>query len=173
VPRRRAGGAGAAAAAGGGAAGAGGGRAAHAPPAGGGHGAAAPQPALSYHVPRAPCAPFTLHRAAPRARLFSGARASTPRARAALSRGMSALEGADVWGEAGAADLAEVADLTVDQIVARTRIQNNNARAVQSECVGRGARARRFRPARARVFAGSRAGASRVLAHRAPHCAAR
>ncbi len=41
------------------------------------------------------------------------------------------LEGADVWG--ASTELAELADLTTEQIATRTRIQTNNARAIQSE----------------------------------------
>ena len=41
------------------------------------------------------------------------------------------LEGADVWG--ASAEMAELSELTTEQIVTRTRIQTNNARAIQSE----------------------------------------
>ena len=41
------------------------------------------------------------------------------------------LEGADVWG--ASTELAELADLTSEQIATRTRIQTNNERAIQSE----------------------------------------
>jgi hypothetical protein len=45
----------------------------------------------------------------------------------------SGLDDAALWGATASADLAEVADLTTAQIEARTRIQTNNARAIQSE----------------------------------------
>lgn len=46
------------------------------------------------------------------------------------------LETEDVWGDAGAADLAEVADLTVEQIKNRTVMHKNNASAIKGEMRG-------------------------------------